>query len=183
MNPSLAISHINVLTFPESPWNFWTCEIFFHQTLRPSTHTHTHNRLTSFVRDYPEETFSHSHPSCSSDILYNFLHLLRSRASSLFNLRSWQSFSTSSLQVLWSSFWSGALYFILHAFLHPIVIIFFAAHALTIAACAAVIPVLCHLFLVNDLSLLVSSGTNCLNLFQPIRILANSTHRRSPYVL
>ena len=39
------------------------------------SHTHTHNRLTAFCRDnpgrlVPEETFTHSHPSWSSDILY-----------------------------------------------------------------------------------------------------------------
>jgi len=54
-------------------------KLYFHttQTLHTSkhTHTHTHNRLTAFVRDYvgrpvPEETFTHSHPSCSSDVLY-----------------------------------------------------------------------------------------------------------------
>jgi len=56
------------------------------------------------VRDYlgrpvPEETLTHSHPSWSSDTLYQ-LHLLRSIASSLFSLRSWQSSLTTSLQVL-----------------------------------------------------------------------------------
>ena len=40
-----------------------------------TVHTHRHNRLTAFGPDYPgrpvpEETFTHSHPSWSSDILY-----------------------------------------------------------------------------------------------------------------
>ena len=53
------------------------------------------------VRDYPgepvpEETFTHSHLSLSSIILYL---LLSSMASSLFNLCAWQSFCTTSLQV------------------------------------------------------------------------------------
>jgi len=47
----------------------------------------------------PEETFTHSHPSWSSNIPICFLHLLRSMASSLFNPRTLQSFSTISLQV------------------------------------------------------------------------------------
>jgi len=57
-----------------------------------------------FVRDnlgelVPEETFTHSHSSWSSIISICFLHLLRSMASSLFNPRALQSFSTISLQV------------------------------------------------------------------------------------
>jgi len=82
-----------------------------------------------FVRDYPgrpvrEETFTHSHLSCSSDILYQLSPPTTTIASSLFNLRAWQSFSTASLQTgpLWSSSWHGTLYFILHTFLCPIII-------------------------------------------------------------
>ena len=65
-------------------------------------HTHTHNRLTAFCpglpgRLVPKETFTRSHPSCSSDILYQ---LPPSIASSLFNLCAWLSFCTTSLQVL-----------------------------------------------------------------------------------
>jgi len=71
-----------------------------------NTHTHTHNRFTAldFVRDnpgepVPEETFTHSHSLWSSIIPICFLHLLRSMASSLFNPRALQSFSTISLHV------------------------------------------------------------------------------------
>ena len=39
------------------------------RTLASSTHTHTHNRLTAFD-PVPEEILTHSHPSWSSDILY-----------------------------------------------------------------------------------------------------------------
>jgi len=56
-------------------------------------------------RPVPEETLTHSHPSWSSGILINFLHLLRSIASSLFSLRAWQSFLTSRVnwtkRMLW----------------------------------------------------------------------------------
>jgi len=71
------------------------------------THTHTHTTILGsldFVRDntgepVPEETFNHSHSSWSSIIPVCFLHLLRFMASSLFNPRALQSFSTISLQV------------------------------------------------------------------------------------
>jgi len=57
-----------------------------------------------FVQDnpgepLPEETFTHSHSSWLTTIPICFLHLLRSMASSLFNPRALQSFSTISLQV------------------------------------------------------------------------------------
>ena len=61
-----------------------------------------------FVRDYPgdpvpEETFTYS----------------------LFTLRAWQSFCTTSLHVLfWSTSWSGALHLIFHTFIHPISVFF-----------------------------------------------------------
>ena len=56
-----------------------------------------------------------------------FLHLLRSMASSLFNLHGRQSFCTISVQVFFGSFCSGTLHFILHTFLHPS-IVFFSQH-------------------------------------------------------
>jgi len=48
----------------------------------------------------PEETFTHSHLSWSWIILYLLPPLLWSIASSLFNLCAWQSFCTTSVQVL-----------------------------------------------------------------------------------
>ena len=48
---------------------------------------------------------------------------------------------------LWSTSWSGTLHFILHAFLHPVIV--FATHIHTIAACLAVVPRSCHLILVS----------------------------------
>jgi len=46
-----------------------------HTHTRAHARTHAHNRLRLLVRDYPgrpvsEETLTHSHPSWSSDILY-----------------------------------------------------------------------------------------------------------------
>ena len=96
-------------------------------------HTHTHTCTTvqwPFVQDYPsrpvpEETFTHSHPSCSSDILYQLppsatIHsILLVQFACLTVL-----FHIPFPGPLRSSSWSGALYFILHAFLHSVVIIF-----------------------------------------------------------
>ena len=67
---------------------------------------------------------AHTHPGqCTSFITFH--HLQRSTASSLFSLHAWQSSRTTSFQgPLWSSPWSWTLNFILHAFLHPIIIIF-----------------------------------------------------------
>ena len=53
-----------------------------------------------------------------------FLHLQWSTASSLFSLRAWQSSRTTSPGPLWFSPWSWTLNFILHAFLHSIIVIF-----------------------------------------------------------
>ena len=74
----------------------------------------------------------------------NFLHLLRSIASSLFNLRAWQSFSTISLH---SFVWGPLLR--TPYISSPIHCLLFATHAHTIAACFSVISVLCHLFLIS----------------------------------
>jgi len=114
--------------------------------------SHTHNCLTAFVRDYPgrlvpEETLTHSHPSCSSDILYQLppfttIHsILLVQFTCLTVLCDNLSLSRSSL--------------VLDPLLHtpcissPSHYLLFAAHAHTIAACSAAIQVLCHLYLVS----------------------------------
>jgi len=65
-----------------------------------------------------------------------------------FNLRAWQSFSTTSLQHLFGflSVWGPLLH--TPCISSPSHHLLFTAHAHTIAACSAVIPVLCHLFLI-----------------------------------
>ena len=64
----------------------------FHQyCTRTRTHAHWHAHA---------HAHTHTHPSWSSDILYQVPPPLWSITSSLFNLRAWQSFSTTSLQVL-----------------------------------------------------------------------------------
>jgi len=68
-----------------------------------SPYTHTTTVLQPFVRDYlgepvPEETPTH-HPD-HHPIFISFFHLPRPIASSLFKLRAWQSFCTTSVHVL-----------------------------------------------------------------------------------
>ena len=81
-----------------------TCRPPAHKT-RLYTHTHTQpfNGLWSGstrVGQYQKKhSPTHTHPDHRTSFI-NFLHLLRSIASSLFSLRAWQSFSTNSLQVL-----------------------------------------------------------------------------------
>ena len=59
-----------------------------HTRTRAHQHTHTHAR-----------THTHTHPDHRTFFI-NFLHLLRSIASSVFSLCAWQSSFTTSLQVL-----------------------------------------------------------------------------------
>ena len=88
---------------------------------------------------------THTHPNHQTSFI-NFLHLLRSIAFSLFSLHAWQSFSTTFVQVLFG------LSLFLDPLLHTPCIsspnhhLLFAAHAHTITACFAVIPMPCHLY-------------------------------------
>ena len=67
------------------------------------THTHLFNSLLSGTtrvgRYQKKHSPTHTHTDHRTSFI-NFLHLLRSIASSLFSLRAWQSFSTTSVQVL-----------------------------------------------------------------------------------
>ena len=72
-----------------------------------STHIHTHaqlfndplSRTTRVGRYHKKHSPTHTHPVHQTSFI-NFLHLLRSTASSLFSLHAWQSFSTFPVQVL-----------------------------------------------------------------------------------
>ena len=115
---------------------------------------------------------------------------------------------------LWSSSWSGALYFIHHAVLslfccyviypnlsvssllgnlsfsimphiHLTILISARWSATSFSFLTGQVSLPCNIplraqwlynlpLIINDMSMLVSSGTNCLNLFQPIRILAST---------
>jgi len=67
--------------------------------------TTTTTVLRHFVRDYPrvsryQKKHSPTHHPNHHPVLISFFHLLRSIASSLFKLRAWQSFCTTSVHVL-----------------------------------------------------------------------------------
>ena len=118
-----------------------------------TTHTYTQPFNGSFSgttrvgRYQKKHSPTHNHPDHQIYFI-NFLHLLRSTASSLFNLHAWQSF--------WQPRSRSSLVFLLalDPQLHTTCIsspnhhLLFAAHAHTNTACSAVIPMLCHLYLV-----------------------------------
>ena len=63
-------------------------------------HTHTQLSWTTQVGRYQKKhSPTHTHPVHQTSYI-NFLHLLRSTASSLFSSRAWQSFSATSVQVI-----------------------------------------------------------------------------------
>ena len=112
-------------------------------------HTHTTVKWP-FVRDYPgrpvpEETFTHSHPSWSSDILYHLPPFT--------TIHGFLFVQFTSLTVLSDKFSPGPLVFLLalDPQLHTPCISspnrhhLFAAHAHTNAACFAAVPMLCHI--------------------------------------
>jgi len=84
-------------------------------------------------------------------IFISFFHLPRSIALSLFKLRAWQSFCTTSLHVLFGlplglePSTSHSIHFVTQSVNQCLV---FAAHAHTIATCFAVVSILYHQFLV-----------------------------------
>jgi len=101
-----------------------------------SKKTQTHTQIQPFNGPLSETTWVgwyqkkqspiHTHHESQTSFI-NFLQLLQSIASSLFNYVLDSPFPQLSSGPLWSSSWSGTLYFILHTLLHPIVI-FFSQH-------------------------------------------------------
>ena len=89
--------------------------------------------LWLFVWDYlgepvPEETFTHSHPSWSSITLYQLSPSTMIHSILPVQFKCLTVFLHSlSPSFLWSTSWPGTLHFILHIFLHPI-IVFFSQH-------------------------------------------------------
>ena len=86
---------------------------------------HQQSRGRTLAESVPEETLTHSHPSWSSDILYHLppFTTINGHLFVQFTCLTILSDNLSS-GPLWSSSWSWTLNFILHAFLHPIIIIF-----------------------------------------------------------
>jgi len=66
---------------------------------------------TTRVSRYQKTHHPDHHP-----VFISFFHLPRSIASSLFKLRAWQSFCTTSPRPFWSTSWSGALQLMFRTF-------------------------------------------------------------------
>ena len=215
--------------------NVETTDGQWHVLLPPTTTT----VVWPFVRDYlgkpvPEEIFTHS----------PILIIIQPRpiASSMFTLRAWQSFCTTSFQVLFrlplglepstsysihlftqslSSFRNtcpyhcnlfccinitssipslslnsllGSLSFTLTLYIHLTILISARWSATSFYFLTGQVSLPCSVLfriqllyslslLINDISLLVSNGTNCVNLFHPIRNLAATSALVSPFTL
>ena len=100
---------------------------FCFQQYNTSEITHTKNRLTAIGPGLPRwvgtRRNTHSHPSWSSDILYQLpsFTTIHSILCVQFMCLTFL-FDNLSPGPLWSSSWSWTLYFIHHAFLHPVII-------------------------------------------------------------
>jgi len=148
------------------------------------THTKPFNSQDYLGKLVPEETFTHSHSSWSWDIIYQLppsttIHSILFVQFMCLTVLFYNIFPGP----LWSSSWSWTLYFILHDIcIIPISASLLAEvppHFLSLQDRTHFHATYCFTFahntlplIINDTSLLVSSGTNCLNLFHPIRILA-----------
>jgi len=105
-NPYVVLHHI-VLTTISQAHNLLQVLTHMHKCMHAHTHTNTYtqpfndplSRTTQVGRYQKKHSPIHTHPDHQTSFI-NFLHLLRSIAYSLFNLLSWQSFTTTSLQVL-----------------------------------------------------------------------------------
>ena len=81
-----------------------------------------HSKNTAWSQNRKKHSSTHTHPDHQPPFI-SFLHLLRSIASSLFNLRTWQFLhNLSKSSRLSSTPWSGIVCFILHIFLHQIIV-------------------------------------------------------------
>jgi len=99
-------------------------------------------RVSQYQKKHSPNHHLDHHPAFLS-----LFHLLRSIASSLFKLRAWQSFCTTSLHVLFRlplGLEPSTSYPYISS---PNQCLLFATHAHTIATCSTVVSVLCHLFL------------------------------------
>ena len=119
--PGLFFLHYHTPEGPLLP-SGWLLDVVQQQQQRPFNGLWS--GTTRVGRYQKKHSPTHTHQDhCASFI--TFLHLQRSMASSLFNLRAWQSSRTTSFQgLLWTSHWSWTLNFMLHTFLHPAIVIF-----------------------------------------------------------
>jgi len=100
-----------------------------------------------------EETFTHSHLSWSSTILYQLPPSATIRSILPFQFTCFILHNLSP-GPLWCASWSGTLHFILHTFLHPVIVFCNTCpYCHSVTTCCTFVPRLCHLFLVSLLSL------------------------------
>ena len=83
----------SAITAPKIIINYWNW------TTHTLSYNGTSSRTTQVGQYQKKHSPTHTHPVHQASFI-NFLHSLRSIASSLFNLRARHSFSTTSLQVL-----------------------------------------------------------------------------------
>ena len=95
-----------------------------------------------------QKKHSPTHRPDRHPIFISFFHLPRSIASSLFKLRAWQSFYTTSLHVLFGLPLGLEPPPHIPYISSPNQCLLFAAHAHTIRTCFVVVSILYHLFLV-----------------------------------
>ena len=99
------------------------------------THKHTHNRFTALwnlSRTTRVSRYQKKHSPTTLMVVINHLYLLSPSTTTHGILRiqftcSTVFFHNLSPSSLWSTSWCGTLHFILHTFLHPI-IVFFTQH-------------------------------------------------------
>ena len=107
---------------------------------------------TTRVSQYQKKhSATHTYSGHQSSLIC-FIHLIRSMASSLLNLRTWHSFaqSLSKFSLVYFLAWHPALHTYIHTTPYissPNHCLLFATQAHTIATCFAVVPRLCHLIL------------------------------------
>ena len=102
----VSITHLYLSLYLSVQWLCWSVSVCCIMATRVHawTHTQAHNRLTAFGPGLPglastRRNIPLSHPSWSSDILYQLLPVNTQYTSSLFCLRAWQSSLTTYLQV------------------------------------------------------------------------------------
>ena len=143
--PGLFFLHYHTPEGPLLP-SGWLLDVVQQQQQRPFNGLWS--GTTRVGRHQKQHSPTHTHPDHRASFI-TFLHLQRSMASSLFNLRAWQSSRTSSFQVFFGlplGLEPSTSCSIISSPSHRHL---FTTHDRTSAACSAATPMLCHLPLVS----------------------------------
>ena len=117
------------------------------------------------------KTHSHTITACFA-VVPRLCHLILVSQSTLLGTVSFTLMSHIHLTILISAYWSATLLSFLTGQVS------FPCNILLLTPLLNTLPIID-----NDISLLVSNSTNCLNLFQPIQILASTVASASPSTL